>query len=91
MAQITIPDEQYHALVALAHERGMAPEQLVAALIEDYERGDQLAFWGEDVVANVRRQMAESDHDSRYLNEDEFFAELDRDEAAPEEPHNADL
>jgi len=83
MAQVTIPDEQYQALAALAQGRGISPDQPLAALVERLVHEDQVAFWGEGVVEELRRQMAETDGPPRHLSEDEFFAEL---EAIPPAP-----
>lgn len=91
MAQITIPDEQYKSLVALANERGVSPGQLVASLIEEYERNEQLAFWGESTVENVRRQMEETEHPTHYMSEEQFFAELDAVDATPDKSRDADV
>lgn len=91
MAQIAIPDEQYQSLSALAHDRGVSPEQLLAALIEEAERADQLAFWGEDGVENVRRQMAATEASSRHLSEEHFFAELDGADARRKDERDADV
>ncbi|HEX6819853.1 MAG TPA: hypothetical protein VF120_15865 [Ktedonobacterales bacterium] len=76
MAQITIPDEQYATLVGLARERGVSLEELVAALIEQFEHADQVAFWGEGIVEDVRRQVEQADEHAQRLSEDEFFAQL---------------
>jgi hypothetical protein len=77
MAHVPVSDEQYQSLTAIAHQRGVTPERLIAALIELLEREDQLAFWGEGIVENLQRQMAETDQPKQYLSPEKFFAELD--------------
>lgn len=77
MAQITISDEQYQSLVSLASERGMTPSELVTAMIEQWERQDQLAFWGEGMVEDVRQQVAEMERGSRHMSEEEFLRDLE--------------
>jgi hypothetical protein len=78
MAHITIPDEHFAALTQLAHERGLTPDELVVSLIEKLEDADQIAFWGEGIVAELQQQMADYDRQQAHhvLTEDEFFAEL---------------
>ncbi len=76
MAEVTIPDEQYATLVQLARERNVSLEEFIAALIEQFERADQAAFWGEGIIEDVRRQVEQTDECAQCLNEDEFFAQL---------------
>jgi hypothetical protein len=77
MAQITIADEQSQTLVSLASEHGMTPNELVEAMIEQWERQDQLAFWGEGIVERVRRQVAETERGSRHMSEEGFLRDLE--------------
>jgi hypothetical protein len=77
MAHATVSDEQYQSLAEIARQRGVTPERLIAALIELLEREDQLVFWGEGIVENVQRKLAETESPTRHLSPEEFFAELD--------------
>jgi hypothetical protein len=91
MAQVTVSDELYASLFAISRERGSTPDQLVSALIELLVREDQLAFWGEGIVENVERQMAETERPGRYLSPDQFFAELDAVSSQETDPADADV
>lgn len=91
MAEITIPDEQYAALVVLARERGVSLEVLIAALIEQFEHADQMAFWGERIVEDVRRQVEHADEHGQCLTEDELFAQLKQAALGGAEDPNADV
>jgi len=50
MAQITISEEHYRALMTLAQSEGTTPDALADRIIEDQLiAADQRAFWGEDI------------------------------------------
>jgi hypothetical protein len=91
MAHLPVSDEHYQSLTAIARQRGVTPERLIAALIELLEREDQLVFWGEGIIENVERQMAETDQPKRYLSPEEFFAELDVVSSAETDSADADI
>jgi hypothetical protein len=91
MAQVTASDDLYASLIAVSQERGSTPDQLVSALIELLVREDQLAFWGEGIVENLERQMAEAERPGRHLSPEEFFAELDAVSSQETDPADADV
>lgn len=78
MAQVTISDEHYQALAALAQENGTTPDILVDAFIqEQLERADQLEFWGPDIEERIAMILQSHEaHPSPTLTDDEFLADL---------------
>ncbi len=81
MTTIAIPDEVYHALVALADERQLSPDQMLAALVAQ-ER------WEEHAANAYDAYHARTDGSQEALTEEEFFESLR--EAPTSAPGSAD-
>jgi hypothetical protein len=78
MAQVTISEEHYRELAALATARGVSPDELADALLEEsIIAADQHAFWGDDIEERLEESRREMEsRPPRYLTDDEFLADL---------------
>ncbi len=93
MAQVTISEEHFQELLALAQARGMIPDALADEFIESQiTAADQCAFWGEHIHEDLAQAEAEyATQPHRIMNEEEFFAELDAVPYVPKDTPDADL
>jgi hypothetical protein len=91
VAQVTISEEHFRELLALAQKRGMTPDALIDELMDDLLTvADQRAFWGD-----IHEEMAQAEAEialrpPRYLTEEEFFAELEE-RPTSRDSSNADI
>jgi hypothetical protein len=78
MAQITISEEHYRALIELAQSEGTTPDALADRIIEDQLiAADQRAFWGEDIDQVIAERLrAVESGPRRILTDEEFIADL---------------
>jgi len=89
MAQVTISDEHYQTLAALAQARGLSPDLLADSLIaEQLIAADQRAFWGDDIEERIEAALSASvQQPQRILSDDVFLADL---RARLKDPNDAD-